>query len=53
MLITDTVVFCLTVALLFLPVLRCISGDDYIFSDNSDTLKEKSLDFSADFRNQK
>lgn len=45
MLNTDTVVFCLAVALLFVPVLRCTSGDDYLFSDNSDILKEKPLDF--------
>ena len=52
MLIIDTVAFCLNVVLLFVPVLRCTSGDDYLFSDNSDTLKEKPLDFSADFRRQ-
>lgn len=45
MLIIDTVAFCLNVVLLFVHALRCTSGDDYIFSDNSDPLKENSWIF--------
>lgn len=41
MLINGTVAFCLTLSFYLCLFYGAISGDDYIFSDNSDPLKEK------------